>query len=78
LFGGIVRKAAQHVKSNQGGSEFRGEKTTIVLKSALVLCRAKDPKKTPKSGIIKLRAATTKKAVAQIAYKPHVSTKMLR
>jgi hypothetical protein len=78
LFGDIVRKAAQHVKSNQGGSEFRGEKTTIVLKSALVLCRAKDPKKTPKSGIMKLRAATTKKAVAQIAYKPHVSTKMLR
>jgi hypothetical protein len=78
LFGGIVRKDAQHVKSNQGGSEFRGEETTIVLKSALVLCRAKDPKKTPKSGIMKLRAATTKKAVAQIAYKPHVSTKMLR
>jgi hypothetical protein len=23
-FGGIVREAAQHVKSNQGGSEFRG------------------------------------------------------
>jgi hypothetical protein len=33
LFGGIVRKATKHVKSNQGGSEFRGEKTTIVLKS---------------------------------------------
>jgi hypothetical protein len=36
LFGGIVRTAAQHVKSNQGASEFRGERTTIVLKSAPV------------------------------------------
>jgi hypothetical protein len=47
LFGGIVRKAAQHVKSNQGGSEFGGEKTTIVLKSAQVLCRTKNPKEDP-------------------------------
>jgi len=33
LFGGIVRKAAQHVKSNQGESEFTDERTTIILKS---------------------------------------------
>ena len=72
-----MRKAVQHVKSNQGGSEFRGEKTTIVLKSAQVLCRTKDLKKT-QSGITKLRAVTIKKAIARIAYRLQVSTKMLR
>jgi hypothetical protein len=68
LFGGIVREAGQHVKSNQRGSEFRGEKTTIVLNRLKFLCRTKDPKKTPKSGMTKLKAVTTKKAVAKTGY----------
>jgi hypothetical protein len=46
LFGGIVRKAAQHVKSNQGRERVQGREDNYYLENRFqFLCKSKDPKK---------------------------------
>jgi len=65
LFGGIVRKATQHVKSNQG----RGREDNYCLEiPSSFFVESKTQRRRLDQGMTKVKVVTTKRAIAQTSH----------